>query len=81
MAFDTAVGLGTSKSKCPFWIGTKEGKPDTVAHIALTAPDHETVDKCYEAAIKAGGTCNGPPGERPHYHTGYYGAFMIDPIG
>ena len=24
---------------------------------------------------------NGGPGERPHYHPGYYGAFVLDPDG
>ena len=32
------------------------------------------------AALQAGGTDNGPPGER-HYHPGYYGAFVLDPDG
>ena len=31
-------------------------------------------------AIAAGGTDNGPPGERG-YHPGYYGAFVLDPDG
>ena len=33
------------------------------------------------AALAAGGTDNGGPGERPHYHPGYYGAFVLDPDG
>ncbi|OMG07840.1 glyoxalase [Actinomyces naeslundii] len=39
------------------------------------------VDAFYEAALAAGGTDNGAPGERPHYHPGYYGAFVLDPDG
>ena len=35
----------------------------------------------YEAALAAGGSDNGGPGERPHYHPGYYGAFVLDPDG
>ena len=30
------------------------------------------------AAIAAGGTDNGQPGLRPHYHANYYGAFVLD---
>jgi hypothetical protein len=30
---------------------------------------------------KAGGVCNGKPGERPEYTKGYYAAFVIDPLG
>lgn len=32
-------------------------------------------------AIAAGGRHNGTPGERPHYHPGYYAAFVVDPDG
>ena len=35
----------------------------------------------YAAAIAAGGTDNGAPGLRPHYHERYYGAFVLDPDG
>lgn len=50
-------------------------------HIAFKAPDHETVDRFYTAAIAAGGKDNGPPGPRPHYTETYYAAFVIDPDG
>ena len=33
------------------------------------------------APLEAGGTCNGPPGIRAHYHPNYYGAFVHDPDG
>ncbi len=33
------------------------------------------------AAIAAGYRDNGGPGERPEYHEGYYGAFVLDPDG
>jgi catechol 2,3-dioxygenase-like lactoylglutathione lyase family enzyme len=33
------------------------------------------------AATEAGYRDNGPPGERPVYHPGYYGAFVLDPDG
>jgi hypothetical protein len=29
--------------------------------------------------MEAGYRDNGPPGERPVYHPGYYGAFVLDP--
>jgi catechol 2,3-dioxygenase-like lactoylglutathione lyase family enzyme len=35
----------------------------------------------HAAALAAGGTCNGPPGIRAHYHPNYYGAFVHDPDG
>jgi catechol 2,3-dioxygenase-like lactoylglutathione lyase family enzyme len=50
-------------------------------HLAWRAPDRATVDAFYAAALSAGGTDRGAPGLRPHYHPGYYGAFVIDPDG
>jgi predicted lactoylglutathione lyase len=39
------------------------------------------VDSFYKAALANGGKDNGSPGERPHYHPGYYAAFVLDPDG
>ena len=49
-------------------------------HMAFQARDREMVDAFYKAAISAGGTDNGAPGER-HYHPGYYACFVLDPDG
>ncbi len=49
-------------------------------HLAFQAPTRESVTSFYEAGLAAGGTDNGPPGERP-YHPGYYAAFLLDPDG
>ena len=45
---------------------------------ALMAPTRGLVDAAYAAAIDAGGSCDGPPGPRPHYHPDYYGAYVRD---
>ena len=58
--------------------------PDLVAdnrHWCFATPDRATVDAFHAAGIANGGTCNGPPGPRPHYHEGYYAAFLLDPDG
>ncbi|KDR72935.1 hypothetical protein GALMADRAFT_125796 [Galerina marginata CBS 339.88] len=47
-------------------------------HLAFTAKDREQVRKFYDAAIAAGGKCNGPPGVRPEYLATYYAAFILD---
>ena len=39
------------------------------------------VDVFYKAALASGGKDNGAPGERAHYHPGYYAAFVLDPDG
>lgn len=49
--------------------------------IAWSADSRWHVDAFHAAAIAAGGADNGAPGERPHYHPGYYGTFVLDPDG
>ena len=58
------------------------GEPPTEhVHIAFGADTNEAVDAFHRAAIDAGYTDNGAPGERAAYHPGYYGAFVLDPDG
>lgn len=52
----------------------------TRVHLAFQADGPEMVARFYEAALAAGGTDNGAPGERP-YHPGYYACFILDPDG
>lgn len=52
----------------------------THVHLAFQARDRAMVDAFHRAALTAGGTDNGAPGERD-YHPGYYGAFVLDPDG
>ena len=52
----------------------------THIHLAFQARDRDAVDAFHKAAVAAGGTDNGKPGER-HYHPGYYAAFVLDPDG
>lgn len=72
--------LGFGSDRPFFWIG--EGGPAISGlHVAFAARDRATVDAFHRAAIAAGGTDNGKPGLRPHYHKDYYGAFVLDPDG
>ena len=74
---DGVVGLG---ARLPdLWIAQSDAP--TVAHVALRAEDRAAVDAFHAAAVAAGGSDNGPPGLRPQYHPGYYGAFVLDPDG
>jgi catechol 2,3-dioxygenase-like lactoylglutathione lyase family enzyme len=50
-------------------------------HLAFPADDDATVRAFHAAAVAAGYTDNGGPGERAIYHPGYYGAFVLDPDG
>ena len=85
LEFESAAGFGaqTGAGDDPggdFWISA--GEPQTPrTHVAFRAADEEQVNEFYRAAIEAGGKDNGPPGPRPHYHPGYYAAFVRDPDG
>ena len=39
------------------------------------------VDAFHAAALAGGGTSDGAPGYRAHYHESYYAAFIRDPDG
>lgn len=66
------VSSATSKSA----LGMLTGR----VHLAFQGRDRAQVERVHAAAIAAGGTDNGGPGER-QYHPGYYGAFVLDPDG
>jgi catechol 2,3-dioxygenase-like lactoylglutathione lyase family enzyme len=57
------------------------GEPSVDVHLAFAAAANETVDDFHRAATAAGYRDYGGPGERPRYHAGYYGAFVLDPDG
>ena len=76
-----AVGYGVDYPV--FWIdrfhphGVKQ-------HTAFVARTRAQVKAFYEAALRTGGTDNGPPGLRDTalgYPPGYYAAFVLDPDG
>jgi catechol 2,3-dioxygenase-like lactoylglutathione lyase family enzyme len=58
-----------------------DGPPTEHVHVAFPAADNATVETFHRAATGAGYVDNGAPGERPVYHEGYYGAYVLDPDG
>ena len=78
MKWEQFAGFGIA-GKPDFWIG--KGAPKDAIHVAFRATGRAQVRAFYEAAMAAGGNENGAPGERPHYHEHYYGAFVIGPDG
>jgi len=56
-------------------------EPTENVHAAFGVGDRGTVDEFHRVATSAGCEDNGAPGERPQYHAGYYGAFVLDPDG
>jgi catechol 2,3-dioxygenase-like lactoylglutathione lyase family enzyme len=61
-----------------------DGAPHVAGNGQMTAflaPDREAVRDAHRLALLLGGTCEGPPGPRPHYHAHYYGAYFRDTEG
>lgn len=81
-----AAGYGRGTPRPHFWISSGGNPQETVGHAqgvhyAFRAPSQEAVDAWYAKALELGATDNGQPGPRSYYHSGYYGAFIIDPNG
>ncbi len=71
---------GYGDNRAWFWLA-EENATSGLMHVALQAKSVAQVDAFHAAAIRAGGTDNGPPGIRAHYHADYYAAFVLDPDG
>jgi catechol 2,3-dioxygenase-like lactoylglutathione lyase family enzyme len=69
----------------PFWVlrpyDRKAASAGNGAMVAFEATTRAAVDAFYAAALGAGGSDEGAPGLRPHYHPNYYGAYVRDPDG
>lgn len=79
---DSGPGKATGYGDVRPWFWIAEHDPTCgKLHIAFTASNREAVDAFHREALAAGGRDNGKPGLRPHYHPGYYGAFVLDPDG
>ncbi|MDL5596556.1 VOC family protein [Metapseudomonas otitidis] len=65
-----------------FWIQRPyNGAPASVGngtHIGFFAPNRESVDAFYQAAVAAGARPDGAPGPREEYGAPYYGCFVRD---
>jgi catechol 2,3-dioxygenase-like lactoylglutathione lyase family enzyme len=57
------------------------GTPTEHVHMAFPADENSTVAAFHQALVDAGYRDNGPPRERPIYHEGYFGAYVLDPDG
>ena len=78
-----AAGFGDAGAAPPkpdFWIGL--GTPNRPpVHVAFRVRQRAQVDAFHAAGLASGGSDNGAPGIRAHYHPGYYAAFVRDPDG
>ena len=81
---DTFISYGDRSGSRLFVMTPFDGNPATVGngvHVAFKADNRAQVDAFHAAALAAGGTDEGAPGLRPHYHEHYYGAYVRDPDG
>ncbi|WP_299371007.1 VOC family protein [uncultured Tateyamaria sp.] len=71
---------GYGREQPILWLARE--RPTTgLLHVAFQAATRADVDAFHAAGLDAGGTDNGAPGLRPHYHADYYAAFLRDPNG
>ena len=76
---------GFAGVNAPFWVmrphDEKPAAPGNGAMIALEAQTRAAVDAFHAVVLANGGSDEGAPGLRPHYHAHYYGAYVRDPDG
>ena len=78
IAFGKAIGPKTFIGP-PF--DGAPARPGNGGHVAFLVDSRATVDAFHAAALASGGSDEGAPGLRPHYHPNYYGAYVRDPDG
>ncbi len=82
--FDGVVAYGDATGPKTFILKPFDGGPPAPGnggHIAYLAKTRAEVDAFHAAALRLGGSDEGAPGLRPHYHPNYYGAYVRDPEG
>ena len=82
--YDGGIAYGEATGPKLFVGPPFDGQPATNGngtHVAFIADNRAKVDAFHAAAMANGGTDEGPPGPRPHYHKNYYGAYVRDPDG
>jgi catechol 2,3-dioxygenase-like lactoylglutathione lyase family enzyme len=68
---------GGQTIKTSIWLRQRKAG-ETGLYLGLAADDPAEVDAAYAAALRAGGTDDGPPGMRLYFSAGYYAANVID---
>ena len=84
LEYPGGIAYGTPTGPKIFIGPAFDGNPATNGngtHVAFLAKTRAVVDAFHAAAMANGGTDEGAPGPRPHYHPNYYGAYVRDPDG
>ena len=82
--FDGVVAYGELSGAKLFLLRPFDGAqhvPGNGGHAAFLADSRAAVDAFHAKALSLGGTDEGAPGLREHYHPNYYGAYVRDPEG
>ena len=82
--FDGVAAYGEPTGAKTFIVKPFDGGPPVPGnggHVAYLATTRAQVDAFFAAALEMGGSSEGEPGPRPHYHPNYYGAYVRDPEG
>lgn len=83
-SFEGAVAYGEAAGPKTFILKPYDGGapvPGNGGHIAYLASTRSQVDAFHAAALRLGGSDEGAPGIRSHYHPNYYGAYVRDAEG
>lgn len=82
--YEGGIGFGEPTGQKTFIGPAFNGEPAQAGngvHIAFAVSSRDIVDAFHAAAMENGGSDEGAPGLRPHYHPNYYGAYVRDPDG
>ena len=77
----TFISYGDRNGGRFFVMSPYNGDPATTGngtHVAFRAKTRAEVNAFHASALAYGGTDEGAPGLRPHYHEHYYGAYVRD---
>jgi catechol 2,3-dioxygenase-like lactoylglutathione lyase family enzyme len=78
---DTASRIGWGISK-PWFFVTTEGPPRPGGQqTCFSASGMVAVKAAWAEGVRAGGTDDGEPSQRPELGTSYYSAYLLDPDG
>ncbi len=81
---DEAVSYGEASGPKFFLLKPFDGGAPAAGngwHAAFLAKSRAEVDAFHARALELGGSSEGAPGLRTHYHPAYYGAYVRDPEG
>jgi catechol 2,3-dioxygenase-like lactoylglutathione lyase family enzyme len=80
VARENLGGFGTDAVAPDFWVRLG-GPSQPLPHVAFRCASRALVERCYEAALRAGGRTRVAPTIMPQVHPSYFAAQVLDPDG